>query len=78
MRNTGITNVVVIDSQLDHATGLLTLREGCPILVWHTNMVYQDLTTRLLLLTCLNTSTTICNAVELVQKKLLRLKSLTI
>ncbi len=34
-----------MDSQLDHTTGLLTLREGCPMKVWCTEMVYQDLTT---------------------------------
>ncbi len=34
-----------MDSQLDHTTGLLTLREGCPMNVWCTEMVYQDLTT---------------------------------
>ncbi|WP_296244493.1 MULTISPECIES: pyrroloquinoline quinone biosynthesis protein PqqB [unclassified Psychrobacter] len=45
LRDTGITNVVLMDSQLDHTTGLLTLREGCPIRVWCTDMVYQDLTT---------------------------------
>lgn len=45
LRDTGITNVVLMDSQLDHTTGLLTLREGCPIPVWCTDMVYQDLTT---------------------------------
>ena len=45
VRDTGITNVVLMDSQLDHTTGLLTLREGCPIPVWCTDMVYQDLTT---------------------------------
>ena len=45
LRDTGITNVILMDSQLDHTTGLLTLREGCPIPVWCTDMVYQDLTT---------------------------------
>ncbi|MDC4509145.1 pyrroloquinoline quinone biosynthesis protein PqqB [Acinetobacter baumannii] len=45
LRDTGITNVILMDSQLDHTTGLLTLREGCPINVWCTEMVYQDLTT---------------------------------
>lgn len=45
LRDTGITNVILMDSQLDHTTGLLTLREGCPIRVWCTEMVHQDLTT---------------------------------
>ncbi|MGM8910706.1 pyrroloquinoline quinone biosynthesis protein PqqB [Psychrobacter sp. 1U1] len=45
LRDTGINAVVLMDSQLDHTTGLLTLREGCPIDVWCTDMVHQDLTT---------------------------------
>ena len=45
LRDTGITNVILMDSQLDHTTGLLTLREGCPMNVWCTEMVYQDLYT---------------------------------
>lgn len=45
LRDTGIQAVVLMDSQLDHTTGLITLREGCPIPVWCTDMVYQDLTT---------------------------------
>ncbi|AQV16567.1 pyrroloquinoline quinone biosynthesis protein PqqB [Acinetobacter pittii] len=44
LRDTGITNVILMDSQLDHTTGLLTLREGCPMNVWCTEMVHQDLT----------------------------------
>ncbi|ENR2984354.1 pyrroloquinoline quinone biosynthesis protein PqqB [Acinetobacter baumannii] len=44
LRDTGITNVILMDSQLDHTTGLLTLREGCPMNVWCTAMVHQDLT----------------------------------
>ncbi|AMX19412.1 Coenzyme PQQ synthesis protein B [Acinetobacter pittii] len=44
LRDTGITNVILMDSQLDHTTGLLTLREGCPMKVWCTEMVHQDLT----------------------------------
>ncbi|QER40695.1 pyrroloquinoline quinone biosynthesis protein PqqB [Acinetobacter suaedae] len=45
LRDTGIRSVILMDSQLDHTTGLLTLREGCPMDVWCTDMVYQDLTT---------------------------------
>ncbi|MCZ1177562.1 pyrroloquinoline quinone biosynthesis protein PqqB [Acinetobacter pittii] len=44
LRDTGITSVILMDSQLDHTTGLLTLREGCPMNVWCTAMVHQDLT----------------------------------
>lgn len=44
LRDTGIKSVILMDSQLDHTTGLLTLREGCPMNVWCTEMVHQDLT----------------------------------
>ncbi|MBJ8499167.1 pyrroloquinoline quinone biosynthesis protein PqqB [Acinetobacter oleivorans] len=44
LRDTGITSIILMDSQLDHTTGLLTLREGCPMNVWCTEMVLQDLT----------------------------------
>ena len=43
-RDTGIAGVILLDSQIDHVTGLLTLREGCPHDVWCTEMVHQDLT----------------------------------
>lgn len=42
-RDTGIGAIVLMDSQIDHTTGLLMLREGCPHHVWCTDMVYQDL-----------------------------------
>ncbi|MEB3754359.1 pyrroloquinoline quinone biosynthesis protein PqqB [Acinetobacter sp. MD2(2019)] len=45
LRDTGIKSVVLMDSQIDHTTGLLTLREGCPMEVWCTEMVHQDLST---------------------------------
>lgn len=45
IRDTGIAAVVLMDSQIDHVTGLLMLREGCPLPVWCTDMVHQDLTT---------------------------------
>lgn len=45
IRDTGIAAIVLMDSQIDHTTGLLMLREGCPHDVWCTDMVYQDLTT---------------------------------
>ena len=45
LRDTGIHSVVLMDSQLDHTTGLLTLREGCPVDVYCTEMVHQDLST---------------------------------
>ncbi|MEX1032133.1 MAG: pyrroloquinoline quinone biosynthesis protein PqqB [Cellvibrionaceae bacterium] len=45
VRDTGIKAIVFIDSQIDHTTGLLMLREGCPHQVYCTDPVYQDLTT---------------------------------
>lgn len=45
LRDTGISAIVLLDSQIDHTTGLLSLREGCPHNVWCTDMVHQDLTT---------------------------------
>ena len=44
MRGTGISAIMLVDSQIDHATGLLMLREGCPIPVYATEMVREDLT----------------------------------
>ncbi len=45
IRDTAIAAVVLIDSQIDHTTGLLMLREGRPIELYCTDMVQQDLTT---------------------------------
>ncbi|MBQ0713233.1 MAG: pyrroloquinoline quinone biosynthesis protein PqqB [Porticoccus sp.] len=45
LRDTGIHAVILVDSQIDHTTGLLLLREGCPLSVYATDMVYQDLST---------------------------------
>ncbi|QLF94781.1 pyrroloquinoline quinone biosynthesis protein PqqB [Pseudomonas sp. ABC1] len=45
LRDTAIGGIILLDSQIDHTTGLLTLREGCPHDVWCTEMVHQDLTT---------------------------------
>lgn len=45
VRGTGIEAIVMFDSQIDHATGLLILREGDPLTVYCTDMVKQDLTT---------------------------------
>ena len=44
-RDTGIHGIVLADSQIDHTTGLLFLREGCPLRVYCTDMVAQDLST---------------------------------
>ncbi|EIJ42112.1 coenzyme PQQ biosynthesis protein B [Beggiatoa alba B18LD] len=45
LRDTGISAIIFVDSQIDHTTGLLMLREGMPLTVYCTEMVYQDLTT---------------------------------
>ncbi len=44
IRDTGITAILLIDSQIDHTTGMLMLREGKPLEVYCTDMVKQDLT----------------------------------
>ena len=45
LRGTGIQAIVLVDSQIDHTTGILMLREGCPLTVYATDMVEQDLRT---------------------------------
>ncbi|MGZ8917948.1 MAG: pyrroloquinoline quinone biosynthesis protein PqqB [Methylobacter sp.] len=45
VRDTGIKAIMLIDSQIDHTTGLLMLREGKPLDVYCTDMVKRDLTT---------------------------------
>ena len=44
-RGTNIRGVVLCDSQVDHSTGLLTLREGLPMDVYCTSVVHEDLST---------------------------------
>ena len=44
IRDTGIKAILLIDSQIDHTTGLLMLREGKPLDIYCTEMVKQDLT----------------------------------
>ena len=45
LRDTAIAGVVLMDAQVDHATGLFMLRErGVPLAVWCTDPVEQDLT----------------------------------
>lgn len=43
LRDTGISNIVFMDAQIDHTTGLLMLREGCPHKIWCTSAVEQEL-----------------------------------
>jgi pyrroloquinoline quinone biosynthesis protein B len=46
VRDTAITNIVITDAQIDHVTGLLTLREhNKPWDIYTTKAVYEDLTT---------------------------------
>jgi pyrroloquinoline quinone biosynthesis protein B len=45
VRDTAIAGVVLMDGQIDHATGLFMLRErGAPLPLWCTDPVEQDLT----------------------------------
>lgn len=43
-RGTGIRSIILTDSQIDHTTGLLTLREGLPLPVYCSDVVFEDLT----------------------------------
>lgn len=43
VRDTGIAAILLMDAQIDHTTGLLMLREGCPHDIWCTEMVEGDL-----------------------------------
>ena len=53
LRDTPIKAVILMDAQIDHATGLLSLREGPPIELHVTPCVFEDLTTGLPILTVL-------------------------
>jgi pyrroloquinoline quinone biosynthesis protein B len=44
-RDTGIDSILLFDSQVDHTTGLLMLREGMPLDIWCTAQVHEDLST---------------------------------
>lgn len=52
-RDTPICAVVLMDAQLDHVTGLLSLREGPPVELYCTPGVYEDLTVGLPILPAL-------------------------
>ena len=46
LRDTPIASIFLLDSQIDHTTGLLMLREhDSPLSIWCTEQVQQDLTT---------------------------------
>jgi pyrroloquinoline quinone biosynthesis protein B len=53
LRDTPIKAVVLMDAQVDHATGLLSLREGPPIELYVTPCVFEDLTSGLPILSVL-------------------------
>lgn len=53
LRGTTIGSIILTDSQIDHTTGLLSLREGCPHQVWCTQEVHGDLTSGFPLFTML-------------------------
>lgn len=54
LRDTGITAVMLMDSQIDHTTGLLSLREhNTRLPLYCTKMVHNDLTTGFPVLTML-------------------------
>jgi pyrroloquinoline quinone biosynthesis protein B len=44
LRDTGIRAIILVDSQVDHTTGLLMLREGGPLEIYCTDTVQRDLT----------------------------------
>jgi len=46
-RHTPIEAVVLMDAQIDHVTGLLSLREGPPVELYCTPCVFEDLTSGL-------------------------------
>ena len=44
VRDTGIKSIFLLDSQIDHTTGLLMLRESdTPLKIWCTEQVHEDL-----------------------------------
>jgi pyrroloquinoline quinone biosynthesis protein B len=53
-RDTGIIAVLLMDSQIDHTTGLLMLREGRCLEIYCTDRVHQDLTDHFPLFTVLD------------------------
>ncbi len=53
LRHTGLAEVLLVDAQIDHVSGLLSLREGCPLDVWCTPSVHQDLSSGFPLFTML-------------------------
>jgi len=45
LRDTAIRAIIFMDSQIDHTTGLLMLREGCPHEIYCSDTVNEDLNT---------------------------------
>jgi pyrroloquinoline quinone biosynthesis protein B len=54
IRDTAIAAIVLVDSQIDHASGLLMLREGGPLELYTTHAVREDLSAHLTLLKVLD------------------------
>lgn len=53
LRHTPLAGVLLTDAQIDHVTGLLMLREGCPLPLYCTHSVEEDLSLALPLLPAL-------------------------
>lgn len=53
IRDSAIVGILYVDAQIDHTTGLLMLREGCPHNIYCTDMVHQDLSSAFPILTML-------------------------
>lgn len=47
IRDTAIAGVILVDSQIDHCTGLLSLRENKKLQIYCTDPVFEDLSTQL-------------------------------
>lgn len=43
VRDTGLSAIILVDSQIDHTAGLFMLREGRPLEIYCTASVYEDL-----------------------------------
>jgi pyrroloquinoline quinone biosynthesis protein B len=54
VRHTPISAVLLTDAQVDHVTGLMVLREGCPLDLYCTPSVHEELRTSFPLLNVLN------------------------
>lgn len=53
IRNNSINNIILLDSQIDHVTGLLSMRESKELNIYSTTNIYHELTNDFNLLTIL-------------------------